>query len=330
MNFLGEFKALILNEVSIAAENYSKQKYLLFDSPEIFMQFEIEKAEIFAFNLQLRFIGGGQRENNANVMNPTSSSSPSALGVFLVEIEEFKIENLLHNCQFYSSVYFIFLGQAPQRLVDEIRKNRPLRQKIEGFKEILLKISSLGHGYFVTKKQQDLEESATRFLNVLEMAKVNPKDIHIKYQQDSLSSHFALNLFKSIQASLNERESDTEILDMAEKESQNTTVVILNRNYDMVTPLIHTSTYRSMINDLLKTSLNQVYVPGLDTPIQLTSTDKFYKSLQNMYIGDTGPQIDSFINQNAYLSVKYGRTVAKEIQDLADQIYASQESKLVL
>jgi hypothetical protein len=166
-----------------------------------------------------------------------------------------------------SDVFLFFLGRLPDRLLDEVKRCRPLLKRIKALSEVNVD--------FLAKEERafnlDLKESFAAFylrksVTPIEL-KIAEKLVtvcatlneypHIRYRQSSgictsLANVFHLKMdeFVSQNPSWWYHGGSTSRSQQAARRERGT-ILLLDRADDCLTPLMHDFTYQSMVHDLL-------------------------------------------------------------------------------
>jgi hypothetical protein len=94
-------------------------------------------------------------------------------------------------------------------------------------------------------------------------------------------------------------------------------------------------TYRASIQDLLSVTYDKrvnlaPLIEGEEKSIVLDENDPYYVQLRHLFLGDVGPLIQKFIDENPAAAAHYGRTTAVTTNDIKEQVYAVVDANRII
>ena len=232
--------------------------------------------------------------------------------------------------QLYADAVFLyFLNHVPNELFDKIKKCTPLATRVRALGEINIdflakeersfhmdmKVSSvLRNLYGSQRSASNIQEQIIKKL-VTVCATLNEYP-HIRYSVDSpLSQAIAMAFHDKMKAFIANNSAWWYHGDTRHNARDRSTMLILDRQYDVLSPLMHEFTYQAMVNDLLKIKDDKITYKAdtvaedgetevkQDKEVLLNDNDELWIELRGKHIADViqnlSTRIRDIVNSNS-------------------------------
>lgn len=211
-----------------------------------------------------------------------------------------------------SAVFLYFLGRLSDRLLDEIKKCKPLLKRVKALMEVNID--------FLAKEERaftlDLKDSFTAFYLRKSMTPVELQIAeklvtvcatlneypHIRYRQSSAICtslanlfHLKMDEFVSLNPSWWYHGGSSKSQQAARRERGS--LLLLDRADDCLTPLLHDFTYQSMVHDLLKLDGDRITFQAekTDDPTKSEAKDVLLDERDSVWVELRGKHIAAVI-----------------------------------
>lgn len=217
----------------------------------------------------------------------------------------------------YRFAHLFFTSSVPDSIMNIIRTNKEIIPRIKTFKELHLEFLVEESRFYlldcpeslplVLNPVRDIEVIARRLASICFTLGEIPRIRYWKHNQASMV--IARRVGEELGHMLEVKGGKSALVDRARQHQRNNTerptLLILDRTFDPISPLVHESTYQAMLYDLITIENNNTYTlkyttqGGQETSkvCILNEADSIWASIRHMHIADASKKVADFAKE---------------------------------